>query len=96
MIAGDDIIKIFDLELTSDSYYSGYNDTVNPSVANAFSTAAYRFGHSLVQSSFVRVDMQHRPIFDSEFQRIDKPSVKLLCTIWYLLINTLFRCFNPQ
>lgn len=57
----------FELELNSKGFYNGYNPEVNPTIANAFSTAAYRFGHSMVQNSFVRTDEKHRPIFNSRF-----------------------------
>lgn len=59
-------MKIFDLEVLKKGYYDGYDPAVNPNIANAFSTAAYRFGHSLVQRSFVRFDSNHRPLFNSE------------------------------
>lgn len=36
--------------------YSGYKPYINPSIANEFSTAAYRFGHSLIPSSLKRLD----------------------------------------
>ncbi|CAH1104652.1 unnamed protein product [Psylliodes chrysocephalus] len=55
----------FELELNSKGFYNGYNPEVNPTIANAFSTAAYRFGHSMVQNSFVRTDEKHRPIFNN-------------------------------
>jgi len=32
--------------------YAGYNDTVNASVSNVFSTACYRLGHSMLSSTF--------------------------------------------
>lgn len=59
-------MKIFDLEVLRKGYYEGYDPTVNPNIANAFSTAAYRFGHSLVQRTFVRFDSDHRPLPNSE------------------------------
>ena len=38
------------------SQYDGYDDTVNPDIANIFSTAAYRFGHSLLSPELQRLD----------------------------------------
>jgi len=66
-VSGPQVIKIFDLEVLKKGYYEGYDPSVNPTVANSFSTAAYRFGHSLVQRSFVRFDSNHRPVFNSEW-----------------------------
>ena len=66
-IPGQDVMKIFDLELLKKGYYEGYDPTVKPTIANAFSTAAYRFGHSLVQQSFVRFNSDHQPIFNSQY-----------------------------
>ena len=63
-------MKIFDLELLKKGYYEGYDPTVDPTIANAFSTAAYRFGHSLVQQSFVRFTSDHQPIFNSQYSTL--------------------------
>ena len=38
------------------SEYEGYNSDVNAGIANIFSTAAYRLGHSLLSSELQRVD----------------------------------------
>ncbi|XP_063981549.1 chorion peroxidase-like isoform X2 [Diachasmimorpha longicaudata] len=65
IVLGPEVMRIFDLELTTTGYYKGYDATTNPNIANSFSAAAYRFGHSLVQSSFARYDRHHRLIFDN-------------------------------
>ena len=59
-------MKSFELEILHRGYYEGYNSDINPHVINEFSAAAYRFGHSLVQNSFVRFDRSHRPILNSK------------------------------
>ena len=42
--------------------YTGYNFSVNPSIANAFATAAYRFGHSQIMPLFERLDRDYKPL----------------------------------
>lgn len=59
-------MRLFDLNLVNKGYYKGYNSKVNPSPANAFGAAAFRFGHSLVQDSFMRYDRFHRPLANSK------------------------------
>ncbi|GLV44597.1 uncharacterized protein CBL_13471 [Carabus blaptoides fortunei] len=65
IILGHEVMKLFDLQLLPKGYNNGYDPNVNPSPANAFTAAAYRFGHSLVQNSFVRSDRFHRPLFNN-------------------------------
>ena len=36
--------------------YRGYDATVNPGIANIFSTASYRFGHSMLSSELLRLN----------------------------------------
>jgi peroxidase len=62
------VLEIFELKLLPRGYYRGYNDSVNPTVANAFGAAAFRFGHSLVKSSISRclTQMQHMPNFQQK------------------------------
>ena len=40
------------------SEYRGYDPTVNASIANIFSTASYRFGHSMLSSELLRLDAE--------------------------------------
>lgn len=51
-ILGDDAIE----------EYSGYDSAVNPGIANEFSTAAYRFGHTMLTGQLLRLDENGEPI----------------------------------
>jgi hypothetical protein len=42
--------------------YIEYDDTENPGIANAFSAAAYRFGHSTLSATIWRLDERGNPI----------------------------------
>jgi len=48
--------------LTGLSSYSGYDSGVDPGISNVFSTAAYRFGHSMLSSTLLRNKRNGDPI----------------------------------
>ncbi|XP_053670498.1 uncharacterized protein LOC128720823 [Anopheles nili] len=60
LVLGKEVCRLFDLELETSGYYRNYDANVNPTVANEFSAAAFRFGHSLIQSTYMRADRHHR------------------------------------
>lgn len=53
------------------SEYTGYDPTVNPNIANEFSTAAYRFGHSLLSPELQRLDADGNVIEDGNLSLQD-------------------------
>jgi hypothetical protein len=44
--------------------YPGYNENVDPSIANVFAAASFRFGHSLLTSTISRLDSNNQSIGD--------------------------------
>lgn len=44
------------------STYAGYNPSVNPSIRNLFSTASYRFGHTMLNAHLLRLKRNGQPI----------------------------------
>ncbi len=42
IILGPRVLEIFELQLSPRGYYNQYNDTVNPTISNAFAAAAFR------------------------------------------------------
>lgn len=67
LVLGREVCRLFDLQLETSGFYSGYDPKVNPTVANSFGAAAFRFGHSLVQGSLMRSDRNHRFMLTSKW-----------------------------
>eukprot|EP00095_Tigriopus_kingsejongensis_P008509 snap_masked-scaffold181_size278858-processed-gene-1.12 protein:Tk08509 transcript:snap_masked-scaffold181_size278858-processed-gene-1.12-mRNA-1 annotation:"hypothetical protein DAPPUDRAFT_301956" len=66
MILGSEEMKRYELELLSTGYFNGYDPKVNPSVTTAFTTAVFRFGHSLLPSKIERWSKTHRFVDDQK------------------------------
>ena len=69
-------MDIFELKLLPKNYYNGYNDTINPTIANSFASAAFRFGHSLVKSTLRRCNKNFSevPFFIKLHKELNNPS----------------------
>ena len=66
-VIGLNTARHFDLlPLDNNTFYSGYDVTVDPTIANEFSTGAFRFGHTLIKNHFSRADINNR-----KFSRIN-------------------------
>ena len=53
-ILGRDTIEKYDLDINQ---ASTYNSSTDPSITNAFATAAYRFGHSMIRNIVQLIDI---------------------------------------
>lgn len=51
--------------------YRGYRRDANPTIANVFATASYRFGHSMLSSQLLRVDRRGREIDEGHLDLAD-------------------------
>jgi len=60
LLLGPNVMKAFGLRLLKTGYFTGYDDTADATVPNSFASAAFRFGHSLVQPTINRCDEAHR------------------------------------
>ena len=76
IVLGPRVLDIFELKLLPKNYYNGYNDTINPTIANSFASAAFRFGHSLVKSTLRRCNKNFSevPFFIKLHKELNNPS----------------------
>jgi len=50
------------LKPRTSGYFNGYDNKVDPSLANEFGVAAFRFGHTLIRNSLDRYNLNHQNI----------------------------------
>ena len=60
MVLGKQGLYDHDLVLYTDGYYDGYDPSIDPGAAQGFTTAAYRFGHTLLPSTVERWTHKHQ------------------------------------
>lgn len=63
--------------------YPGYNESTDPSIANVFATAAYRFAHLAIQPMLSRLDANFRE--NSQFPSV--PLFKAFFTPWRIVFE---------
>ena len=52
LVVGSSIMVEYGLILPTDGSSTTYDETINPSVSNEFSTFAFRFGHTMIPNFF--------------------------------------------
>nr|CAA6803965.1 MAG: Peroxinectin (EC [uncultured Thiotrichaceae bacterium] len=51
--------------------YDGYDENVNPNISSSFATAAYRFGHSMISPTILRLDEEGNEIAEGNLELRD-------------------------
>lgn len=67
--------------------YPGYNPDVDPSIANVFATAAYRFAHLAIQPVLSRLDARFRE--NRQFPSV--PLFKAFFTPWRIVFEGMLQ-----
>ena len=55
-------LETLDLKHLLDLTLGSYSSDVDPAIPNAFATAAFRFGHSLINPIFSRLDDENKQL----------------------------------
>lgn len=60
ILLGKEVMEKFGLVLAKDGYWDGYDPKINPGIIDAFASAAFRFGHSLLPTAVERWSKAHK------------------------------------
>jgi len=88
LVLGKEGIYEHQLNLYTQGFFDGYDATINPSAASGFTTAAYRFGHSLLPSTIERWSSTHQYIGNQKLSEMIQQPYDLFKAGWgdnYLL-----------
>ena len=58
-VLGNNYMTTYGLWPLSKGFSANYMDTFDPRITNEFATAAFRFGHSLIPNSFMRIQEEN-------------------------------------
>lgn len=59
LIIGDELMHRYNLSVTKEGYWDGYDPNVHMSPSQGFTTAAFRFGHTFIQGMVRRYNKYH-------------------------------------
>ena len=62
IILGMKYMQQWKIEVKDSGYASTYDNKINPSITNVFSTAAFRFGHSMIQGEIQSFNLFGSPV----------------------------------
>ncbi|CAL8130640.1 unnamed protein product [Orchesella dallaii] len=75
LILGPNYMRTFELQPTQKGYTELYNRNIDPSITNAFASAAFRFGHSMIQGVIKLFNpfgaSRNKPFSQTQFQPFD-------------------------
>lgn len=76
IVLNNDIMRRFNLRIYKPAHDNVYNSSTDPRIINAFATAVFRFGHTLVRQ-IVGTDNGNSIFVDSLFKHFDRPRMTL-------------------